>query len=70
VYKRQDDKDRIELKIPIPTLTLVEVLKKQKLYDQALDVLNILEKKSKNVEKVKKVREKIVQLKAEENNSQ
>jgi len=65
-----DDKDRIELKIPIPTLTLVEVLKKQKLYDQALDVLNILEKKSKNVEKVKKVREKIVQLKAEENNSQ
>ncbi|MBL7135967.1 MAG: hypothetical protein ISS81_05155 [Candidatus Marinimicrobia bacterium] len=65
-----DDRDRIELKIPIPTLTLVEVLKKQKLYDQALDVLNILEKKSKNVEKVKKVREEIVQLKAEENNSQ
>jgi len=67
--EKVDGEERVELKIPIPTLTLVEVLKKQKLYDQALDVLNILEKKSKNVEKVKKVRAEIVQLKAAENNS-
>ena len=58
--------DRIELKIPIPTLTLVEVLKNQKLYDQALEVLKILEARSKDVEKVRKARAEIELLRAKE----
>src|SRR6056297_112546 len=41
--KTRDDNeeasDRIDLKIPIPTMTFVEVLMKQELYDQALEVL-------------------------------
>jgi len=58
--------ERVELKIPIPTLTLVEVLKKQGLYDQALQVLNVLEAKSKDVERVQSMRAEIMDLKARE----
>lgn len=59
--------EKIELKIPIPTFTLVEVLKQQKLYDQALQVIFLLESKTKDVAKAKKVREEIERLKAEQN---
>jgi tetratricopeptide (TPR) repeat protein len=58
---------KIELKIPIPTFTLVEVLKQQKLYDQALQVISLLENRPKDTAKAKKIREEIEKLKAEEN---
>jgi len=54
-----------ELEVPIPTFTLVEILKKQKLYDQALEVLKVLEKRRKDLEKVRKYREEILKLKSE-----
>ncbi|MBN2600948.1 MAG: hypothetical protein JXR87_03025 [Candidatus Marinimicrobia bacterium] len=57
---------RIELKIPVPTFTLVEVFKKQKLYDEALQLLDVLEKKSKNPERIDKERNEIMQLKLDE----
>jgi len=57
---------KIELKIPIPTFTLVEVFKKQKLYDEALQLLAVLGKKSKNPERIEKERNDIMQLKMEE----
>jgi len=44
----------------------VEVFKKQKLYDEALQLLDVLEKKSKNPEKIEKERSIIMQLKMEE----
>jgi len=58
--------EKVDLKIPIPTLTLVEVLRKQKLYDQALEVLKVLEEKSKDVEKVTSVRQEILEQKSKE----
>ena len=64
--KSAANSERVELKIPIPTLTLVEVLKKQGLYDQALQVLNVLEAKSKDVERVQSMRAEIMDLKARE----
>jgi tetratricopeptide (TPR) repeat protein len=57
------EQGRMELKIPVPTFTLVEVFKKQKLYDEALQLLDILEKRSKNQEKIAKVRQEIEELK-------
>lgn len=54
-----------ELEVPIPTFTLVEILMKQKLYDQALEVLKVLEKRRKDLERVKKYREEILRLKEE-----
>lgn len=56
---------KVELKIPVPTFTLVEVFKKQKLYDEALQLLDVLEKKSKNPERIEKERREIIQLKME-----
>jgi len=58
--------NKVELKIPVPTFTLVEVFKKQKLYDEALQLLDVLEKKSKNPERIEKERAMIMQLKMEE----
>ncbi len=60
------EQGRMELKIPVPTFTLVEVFKKQKLYDEALQLLDILEKRSKNQEKIAKVRQEIEELKIKE----
>ncbi|HCK98614.1 MAG TPA: hypothetical protein DHW42_00715 [Candidatus Marinimicrobia bacterium] len=57
---------KIELKIPVPTFTLVEVFKKQKLYDEALQLLDVLEKRSKNKEKITQARAEILQLKIDE----
>jgi len=57
--------EKVELKIPIPTMTFVEVLKKQKLYDQALEILDALAKKSKDSERISKKRSEILQLKAQ-----
>ena len=57
------------ISFPIPTWTLVDILMKQKLYEQALSILDIIEAKSKNekdLEKVQASRAKIVQLMAEE----
>ena len=56
---------KIELKIPIPTFTLVEVFKKQKLYNEALQLLDVLEKRSKNKDKIEKERQEILRLKME-----
>jgi len=64
--KATPDIKPMDLKIPIPTLTLVEVLKKQKLYDEALKVLDALENKSKDPEKIRSARAEIMQLKAQE----
>jgi tetratricopeptide (TPR) repeat protein len=64
--KPEKNQAKIELKIPIPTMTFVEVLKKQKLYDQALQLLNVLEKRTTDPEKIKKAREEILLLKSEE----
>lgn len=58
-----DESEEIDLKIPIPTMTFVDVLMKQELYDQALEVLNIIEKKTDKDEIVQKKREKIQKLK-------
>jgi tetratricopeptide (TPR) repeat protein len=57
---------KVELKIPVPTFTLVEVFKKQKLYDEALQLLDVLEKRSKNKEKIARARAEILQLKIDE----
>ena len=54
---------------PIPTWTLVDVLKKQRLYDQAISLLDLLEKKSKGgkeLEKIHKTRAEIGRLQADE----
>jgi len=54
---------------PIPTWTLVDVLKKQRLYDQAISLLDLLEKKSKGgkeLEKIHKTRAEIKRLQADE----
>lgn len=56
---------KIELKIPVPTFTLVEVFKKQKLYDEALQLLDVLEKRSKNKDKIEKERQELLRLKVE-----
>lgn len=62
----ESDPTKIELKIPVPTFTLVEVFKKQKLYDEALQLLDALEKRSKNKEKIARSRAEILQLKIDE----
>lgn len=57
------------ISFPIPTWTLVDVLTKQKLFEQALSILDIIEAKSKNQTdqtKVQKSRAEIVRLMAEE----
>jgi len=64
--KPEKNQAKIELKIPIPTMTFVEVLKKQKLYDQALQLLDVLETRTTDPEKIKKAREEILFLKSEE----
>ncbi len=54
---------------PIPTWTLVDVLTKQKLFEQALSILDIIEAKSKNekdLEKVQTSRAEIIRKMAEE----
>mgnify|MGYP006290534057 CR=1 FL=1 len=58
-----DESDEIDLKIPVPTMTFVDVLMKQELYDQALEVLDIIEKKTNKDELVRDKREKIQKLK-------
>jgi tetratricopeptide (TPR) repeat protein len=63
----EESREKINLNIPIPTLTFVEVLKKQKLYDQALEILDILEKRSSDKEKIIQQKEEIIQLKAQDN---
>jgi len=62
-----EDKDKINLNIPIPTLTFVEVLQNQKLYDQALEILDLLEKRSSDKEKIIRKKEEIIKLKSMEN---
>jgi tetratricopeptide (TPR) repeat protein len=57
---------KAELKIPVPTFTLVEVFKKQKLYNEALQLLDLLEKRSKNQDKIAKARQEIQELKLKE----
>ena len=64
--KTADQDQKVELKIPVPTLTVVDILKKQKLYNQALEILTRLETKSKDIDKVKAVRKEIEELKAKE----
>jgi len=68
--KAEESKDssdgKVELKIPVPTFTLVEVFKKQKLYDEALQLLDVLTKKSKNQTRIEKERDEILRLKMEE----
>ncbi|HPC36526.1 MAG TPA: hypothetical protein P5067_08210 [Candidatus Marinimicrobia bacterium] len=57
------------ISFPIPTWTLVDILMKQKLYEQALSILDIIESKSKSEKdqaKIQASRAKIVQLMAEE----
>jgi len=61
-----DERESLELKIPVPTFTLVEVLIKQKLYDQALEVLKVLEKRKKDIDKVEEYRKQIAELKEKE----
>ena len=61
----ENNNEKVELKIPVPTFTLVEVFKKQKLYDEALQLLDVLEKKSKNPERIEKERTEILKLKLE-----
>lgn len=60
-------KEKVNLNIPIPTLTFVEVLKKQKLYDQALEILEILEERSSDKDKIIQQKEEIIRLKVEDN---
>ena len=60
---KDDQKDKINLNIPIPTMTFVEVLKKQKLYDQALEILDLLETRSADKTKIIQQKEEIIQLK-------
>jgi len=57
------------LSFPIPTWTLVDVLTKQKLFEQALSILDIIEAKSKNEKDLTKVqtsRAEIVKMMAQE----
>ncbi|MFH1213669.1 MAG: hypothetical protein V1681_06250 [Candidatus Neomarinimicrobiota bacterium] len=57
------------ISFPIPTWTLVDVLTKQKLYEQALSILDIIETKSKkpaDLTKVQENRAEISRLMAEE----
>ncbi len=61
----KENKEGVNLNIPIPTLTFVEVLKNQKLYDQALEILELLEKRSSDKEKIIQKKEEIIKLKAE-----
>ncbi|MCF7886561.1 MAG: hypothetical protein K9M80_08700 [Candidatus Marinimicrobia bacterium] len=60
-----EDAGEIDLQIPIPTMTFVDVLMKQELYDQALEVLDIIENKTDNAELVTKKRDEILDLKAQ-----
>ncbi|MCG2716686.1 MAG: hypothetical protein L6422_10510 [Candidatus Marinimicrobia bacterium] len=62
---RESINGKIELKIPVPTFTLVEVFKKQKLYNEALQLLDVLEKHSKNKDKIEKERQELLRLKME-----
>lgn len=58
-----EDANEIDLKIPIPTMTFVDVLVRQELYDQALEVLDIIEQKTDKQELVSEKREEINTLK-------
>ncbi|MBN2279805.1 MAG: tetratricopeptide repeat protein [Candidatus Marinimicrobia bacterium] len=58
------EKEKVNLNIPIPTLTFVEVLQNQKLYDQALEILDILEKRSADKERIIQKKEEIIRLKS------
>jgi len=58
-----DESDEINLKVPVPTITFVEILMKQELYDQALEVLDIIEKKKDKDDLVQEKREAILKLK-------
>ena len=62
-----DPKEKINLNIPIPTMTFVEVLKNQKLYDQALEILDLLEKRSSEKDKIIRKKEEIIKLKIQNN---
>ena len=64
---KESPKEKVNLNIPIPTLTFVEVLKKQKLYDQALEILEILEERSSDKDKIIQQKEEIIRLKVEDN---
>jgi len=63
---KNNNEEKIELKIPIPTMTFVEVLKKQALYDQALEILDMLEKRAHDKEKISQQKEEIYKLKAQD----
>lgn len=66
---KKNDKPANNISFPIPTWTLVDVLTKQKLFEQALSILDIIEAKSKNekdLEKVQASRVEIIKLMAEE----
>ncbi|MFP4548582.1 MAG: tetratricopeptide repeat protein [Fidelibacterota bacterium] len=63
---QKESKEKVNLNIPIPTLTFVEVLKNQKLYDQALEILDLLEKRSSEKEKIIQKKEEIIRLKAQD----
>ena len=55
-------KKKYKLTVPMATFTMVEILKKQKSYKQALSVLNLLESKKADSKKIKKERSLINSL--------
>lgn len=65
-YSKEVEQGKVEIKIPVPTFTLVEVFKKQRLYDEALQLLDVLEKRSKDQEKIALARQEIQELKLKE----
>lgn len=63
-----DGANEITIKFPIPTWTLVEVLKKQGLYPQALEIITMIEtktKKAEDLEKAQQMRQEIEKLMTE-----
>ena len=58
----KSDKKKYKLTVPMATFTMVEILKKQKSYEQALSVLNLLESKKADSKKIKKERSLINSL--------
>ena len=64
--KLEEGPDKVDLKIPVPTMTFVDVLVKQELFDQALDVLDVIQKRKSGMEEeVEQKRKKIMRLKSE-----
>lgn len=64
VLEEEQEEKSGEMKIPRPTMTLVQVYKQQKLYNEALQILDALEKTG-DQDKIQKLRDEILQLKAQ-----